>query len=335
MHDYLIRHDIESDQTTYLAENISGPANFTADLSRAVFLQVSRTHPPEIFLLEGKTSRQLTQVYKELDGLSAFFIRSGEVEVAGRNGDRRNVMVARGLSAGKAGSIVDRTSWWPDRCDDRRLPTPRTYPVEVYLQHGIAVFSPNFRGSVNYGAPFRMKNALSQGEGDYDDVMTGIDYLVARGIADPDRLGLMGWSYGGYLTASVVTQTNRFKAASIGAPATDWTTYYGQSDGPKEVLWTYFGGTPWEVPQNYAKHSPRSKLKDIRTAVSLASGRRGYQPQCGDLSRPDRPSSGSGVRRLSPGGTRHLRTCACPRRHGAEPQLVSSLDARTLERILC
>ena len=110
------------------------------------------------------------------------------------------------------------------------FPTPRTYPTQVFLQNGIAVFAPNFRGSVNYGAAFTKKSAQSQGIGDYQDVMTGIDALIARGIADPDRLGVMGWSYGGYLTASVITQTNRFKAASIGAPATDWITYYGQSD---------------------------------------------------------------------------------------------------------
>ena len=102
--------------------------------------------------------------------------------------------------------------------------------------------------------------------------MTGIDSLILRGIADPERLGIMGWSYGGYLTTSMLTQTHRFKAASIGAPATDWATYYGQSDGAKEVLWTYFGGTPWEVPENYARHSPRSRLKEIRTPCLLQVG---------------------------------------------------------------
>jgi dipeptidyl aminopeptidase/acylaminoacyl peptidase len=272
VHDYLIRHDIESDRTTYLAENISGSASFTTDLSRAVFLQVSRTHPPEIALLDGKTSRQLTQVYKELDSYPRF--SSEVVKWKSRDGLEIEGMLwlPVGYQTGKRVPLLTELHGGPTGVTIDAFPTPRTYPVEVYLQNGIAVFSPNFRGSVNYGAPFRMKNALSQGEGDYDDVMTGIDYLVARGIADPDRLGVMGWSYGGYLTASIVTQTNRFKAASIGAPATDWMTYYGQSDGPKEVLWTYFGGTPWEVPQNYAKHSPRTRLKEIRTPCLLQVG---------------------------------------------------------------
>jgi len=152
------------------------------------------------------------------------------------------------------------------------FPLPRVYPIQVFLQQGIAVFSPNFRGSVNYGAAFRLKNAQSQGIGDYDDVMTGINALVSRGIADPDRLGVMGWSYGGYLTGSVITQTNRFKAASIGAPATDWITYYGQSDAGPEILSTYFGGSPWDKPENYTRHSSRGRLKDIRTPALLQVG---------------------------------------------------------------
>jgi dipeptidyl aminopeptidase/acylaminoacyl peptidase len=82
----------------------------------------------------------------------------------------------------------------------------------------------------------------------------------------------MGWSYGGYLTAAVITQTQRFKVASIGAPATDWITYYGQSDAPRDILRSYFGGSPWEVPENYQRHSPRYRLKNIRTPSLLQVG---------------------------------------------------------------
>ena len=79
-------------------------------------------------------------------------------------------------------------------------PVPRTYPTQLYLQAGFAVLAPNFRGSSNYGASLRLANIKSQGFGDMDDVLTGIDHLVAQGIADPDRLGVMGWSYGGFLS---------------------------------------------------------------------------------------------------------------------------------------
>lgn len=272
VHDFLMLHDIASDRVTRLAENISGAASFTPALNRAVFLQVSRTHPAEIMLMEGKSVRQLTHVHDYLAGMPRF---SAEV-VKWKSRDGLEVegmlWLPVGYEPGKRVPLLTELHGGPTGVTLDAFPQPRTYPVQLFLQKGIAVFSPNFRGSVNYGAVFRMKNALSQGEGDYDDVMTGIDALITSGIADPDRLGVMGWSYGGYLTTSMVTQTNRFKAASIGAPATDWITYYGQSDGPKEVLWTYFGGTPWEVPESYARHSPRFKLKQVRTPCLLQVG---------------------------------------------------------------
>ena len=271
--DVLIRHEIESNRTTTLAEKIAGTASFTHDLSRAVFLQVSRKHPPEIVFYDGKGTRPLTNVYKDLEALPQF--SSEVVKWKSRDGSDMEGMLwlPIGYEPGKRVPLLTELHGGPTGVTLDAFPTPRTYPVQVYLQNGIAVFSPNFRGSVNYGATIRMKNAKSQGEGDYDDVMTGIDHLIARGIADANRLGVMGWSYGGYLTISTVTQTNRFKAASIGAPATDWATYYGQSDGPKEVLWSYFGGTPWEVPESYARHSPRAKLKDVRTPCLLQVGK--------------------------------------------------------------
>jgi dipeptidyl aminopeptidase/acylaminoacyl peptidase len=117
-----------------------------------------------------------------------------------------------------------------------------------------------------------LKNIDSQGFGDFDDVMSGVDFLIKEGIADPDRLGVMGWSYGGFLTAWVIGHTNRFKAASVGAPATDWVTYYAQSDGPRSTLLTYFGGTPWDKPDNYNRHSPRAGIANIRTPSLLQIG---------------------------------------------------------------
>jgi dipeptidyl aminopeptidase/acylaminoacyl peptidase len=270
--DVLVRHDLDTNQTTTLAGHIAGSASFDRVLSRAVFLQVSSARPPEIVLLEGGSTRQLTHLHDDLERLPHFSCEV--VRWKSRDGLPVEGMLwlPVGYKPGNRVPMLTELHGGPTGVTLEAFPTPRTYPIQVYLQQGIAVFSPNFRGSVNYGADFRLKNALSQGEGDYGDVMTGIDSIIVRGIADPDRLGIMGWSYGGYLTASIVTKTNRFKAASIGAPATDWTTYYGQTDGPKEVLATYFGGTPWEVPESYARHSPRSRLKDIRTPCLLQVG---------------------------------------------------------------
>jgi dipeptidyl aminopeptidase/acylaminoacyl peptidase len=270
--DYLLRQELSSGKITVLADRIAGAASFTPDLSRAVFSRTSTSRPPEITLLDHGKLQPITSLS---DGLDQYPKVSSRVlkwrspdglEIEGvlwlpfsyRPGTRVPLLVE--LHGGPTGATLD------------AFPIPRTYPTQVFLERGFAIFSPNFRGSANYGANFRLRNALSQGAGDYQDVMSGIDLLITQGIADPDRLGVMGWSYGGYLTGAVISQTNRFKAASIGAPATDWITYYGQFDGAKEVLWTYFGGTPWDVPENYIRHSYRSRLKDIRTPSLLQVG---------------------------------------------------------------
>ena len=270
--DILVDHDLESDKAEVLTEQIAGTPSYSAAGDVAVYLKTSTAHPPEIFVRGGGVERQVTNLQASVAGLPR--IRSERIGWKSKDGLRvegvlwlpvnyqagRQVPVLVELHGGPTGIVLD------------AFPIPRTYPTQVFLQNGIAVFAPNFRGSVNYGPAFRLKNAQSQGIGDYEDVMTGVDHLVARGIADPDRLGIMGWSYGGYLTAAVITQTERFKAASIGAPATDWITYYGQSDAPRDILRSYFGGSPWEVPENYQRHSPRYRLKNIRTPSLLQVG---------------------------------------------------------------
>jgi dipeptidyl aminopeptidase/acylaminoacyl peptidase len=270
--DLLVSHDVQSDEVKLLTEAISGAASFTSDGSQAVLLKSSPVRPPEVFLRSGNEERQLTHVQ---DGIAAYPTIHSEV-VRWKSPDGLPLEGILWLpinhEPGTRAPLLTELHGGPTGVSLQSFPIPRVYPIQVFLQQGIAVFSPNFRGSCNYGAPFRLKNAMSQGIGDYADVMSGIDALVSRGIADPNRLGVMGWSYGGYLTGSVISQTNRFKAASVGAPATDWITYYGQSDGAPEVLRTYFGGSPWDVPENYNRHSSRGKLKDVRTPALLQVG---------------------------------------------------------------
>jgi dipeptidyl aminopeptidase/acylaminoacyl peptidase len=102
--------------------------------------------------------------------------------------------------------------------------------------------------------------------------MTGIDALVQQGIADPERLGVMGWSYGGFLSAWILGHSDRFKAISIGAPGADWMSWYSRSDGPREVMWTYFGGKPWDHWESYNRHSPRYSLRYAKTPSLLLHG---------------------------------------------------------------
>ena len=270
--DYLVRQDLSSGRIELVTDRVASAPSFTGDLSRAVFLKASGDRPGEVTLLEGAKETRLTDAGGALADYSA--VQPRKVSWKSRDGlpiegvlllpfhyqPGHRVPLLVELHGGPTGVVTD------------SFPVPRTYPTQAFLEKGFAILAPNFRGSVNYGAEFRLKNIDSQGFGDFDDVMSGVDSLIEQGIADPDRLGVMGWSYGGYLTAWIIGHTDRFKAASVGAPATDWITYYGQSDGPRSTLLTYFGGTPWDKPDAYNRHSPRTGIARIRTPALLQVG---------------------------------------------------------------
>ncbi len=141
----------------------------------------------------------------------------------------------------------------------------------IWAGKGYAVFLPNFRGSSNYGEKFLQGDFNDWGNGDYQDVQSGIDYLVEIGIADPDKLGIAGWSYGGYMTAWTVTQTNRFKAASLGAGLTNLYSMYSQNDIPS-TMDDYLGGAPWDRYEIYQKCSPMTYIKNAKTPTLILHG---------------------------------------------------------------
>lgn len=142
---------------------------------------------------------------------------------------------------------------------------------QIWAGKGYAVFLPNFRGSGNYGEKFIKGNLDDWGNGDYNDIMSGVDHLLKQGIADPDKLGIAGWSYGGYMTAWIVTQTNLFKAASLGAGLTNLFSMYSQNDIPS-ALDAYLGGAPWDRLEIYRKVSPMSYIKNAKTPTLILHG---------------------------------------------------------------
>ncbi len=150
---------------------------------------------------------------------------------------------------------------------------PSPYSAAVFAAEGYAVLRANPRGSSGYGTVFRRANEKDWGGGDYRDLMAGVDALVAMGIADPDRLGVMGWSYGGFMTSWIVTQTDRFKAASIGAPVTDLVSFTGTADIPSFIP-DYFGGELWDpkIAETYWAHSPMAYVGRVKTPSLIQQG---------------------------------------------------------------
>ncbi len=146
-----------------------------------------------------------------------------------------------------------------------------SYPIATFASKGYAILRPNPRGSSGYGTEFRRANIKDWGVGDYQDLMTGVDKVIAMGVADPERLGVMGWSYGGYMTSTIITKTKRFKAASAGAPVTNLMSFTTTADIPGFIP-DYFGGQYWEAPDVYAKHSAMFNIKGVSTPTLVQHG---------------------------------------------------------------
>ncbi len=133
---------------------------------------------------------------------------------------------------------------------------------------GYVVLLPNPRGSATYGEAFSLACVKDWGGKDYEDTMAGVDELVRRGVADPERLFVGGYSYGGYMTGWTVGHTDRFRAAVIGAPVSDLVSKFGESDLPTWYPYE-IGGTHWENPEAYRAHSPITYLPSVKTPVLL------------------------------------------------------------------
>ena len=154
------------------------------------------------------------------------------------------------------------------------LPGPApsyVYPILQWLDKGALVLMPNYRGSAGYGEEFRKLNVENLGVGDAWDVMSGIEYLDRKGLIDTKRMGAMGWSQGGYISAFLTTNTNVFKAISVGAGISNWMTYYVNTD-IHPFTRQYLKATPWENEEIYRKTSPMTNINNASTPTLIQHG---------------------------------------------------------------
>jgi dipeptidyl aminopeptidase/acylaminoacyl peptidase len=141
----------------------------------------------------------------------------------------------------------------------------------MFAAKGALILKPNYRGSAGYGEKFRSLNVRNLGLGDYQDVISGVDYLVAKGMVDKDRVGAMGWSQGGYISAFITTYSTRFKAVSVGAGISDWMTYYVNTD-IHPFTRQYLKATPWDDADIYRKTSPIFYIRNAKTPTLIQHG---------------------------------------------------------------
>lgn len=152
---------------------------------------------------------------------------------------------------------------WPRPFEDSR--------IALLASQGYFVFYPNFRGSAGFGEHFKRANVKDFGGGDLRDILAGIGHIVATRPVDDRRIGITGWSYGGYMTMWALTQTPRFRAAVVGAGLSDWLSYYGEN-GIDEWMIPFFGTSVYDDPGVYAKSSPINFVKHVRTPTLLVVG---------------------------------------------------------------
>ncbi len=159
----------------------------------------------------------------------------------------------------------------PTGIDRPTLLDTRYYPTDAWAGRDALVLKVNYRGSAGYGEKFRELNYRNLGVGDAWDVVSGIDHLVAQGWVDPARVGCMGWSQGGYISAFLTTATTRCAAVSVGAGISNWATYYYNTDITPFTI-QYLGDDPADDPAIYEKTSPMSHVKKAKTPTLIQHG---------------------------------------------------------------
>ncbi|MBS4537530.1 S9 family peptidase [Clostridium sp. D2Q-11] len=161
--------------------------------------------------------------------------------------------------------VIDSAFPMPSVCFNEK------YPIEQFIEKGFIVLEPNYRGTSGYGNEFLKSKYRKLVTAYYDDVISGVDELVDKGIADKDKVGIMGWSHGGYISSFCSTFSSRFKAISVGGGITNWITYYVNTDIPYSVRMN-LGDNPWNDPEIYAQTSPMTYIKSACTPTLIQHG---------------------------------------------------------------
>ncbi|MFW6201723.1 MAG: prolyl oligopeptidase family serine peptidase [Gemmatimonadota bacterium] len=265
----LYRLDVASDAVERVSslEGVVSSAHWSRDHDRVAFVFASPTSPGDIFSAaypEGDTVR-VSDANPELRGRE---LSEPEV-VRWRSADGLEIegLLYRPSAAAGPGAFILEIHGGPAGVFTRGFDSD----AQILAAHGYAVLQPNVRGSTGYGDALLRGNMRDIGGGDYDDLMTGVDAMIERGVAHPDSLAVKGWSYGGILGGWTITRTERFRAASLGAMVADWRSEYGAGFHFDVVRW-YIGGDPWTERERWIEMSSYTYVDRIETPTILFHG---------------------------------------------------------------
>jgi dipeptidyl aminopeptidase/acylaminoacyl peptidase len=276
VHNELMRVDVATAQLTALTkgEHTIGNWRYSETAKIHIFTRNTPTRGSEVTVLPengGTAPMRVTNVFEYVE--QQFKVaRQERITWKGADGQEIEGLLFYPVDyrAGQRYPLIVQTHGGPNDSDKFAFTTE----AQVYAGKGYAVLRPNYRGSTGYGDVFLRDVVGGYFKQGHLDVMTGIDAVIAKGIADPDKLGKMGWSAGGHMTNKIVTFTDRFKAASSGAGVANWISMYAQSDF-RDLRTPWFGGTPWQknAPIDlFWNHSPLKDAANVKTPTIFLVG---------------------------------------------------------------
>ena len=244
--------------------------SLSADQKNSAVIRQSYSHPPEVWAGPIGNWQQVTHLNDN--------IKSGWGEARNEHWSSDHKQVQGWLLYPKdydpkrryplvvcvhGGPAVGEVPLWPEPF----------FNTAVLAAEGYFVLYPNPRGSYGQGEAFTRANVKDFGYGDFRDILAGVDHVVKTLPVDNDRIGITGWSYGGYMTMWAVTQTTRFRAAVAGAGLSNWQSYYGENDIDEWMI-PYFGASVYNDPAVYAKSSPMNFIRNAKSPTLVLVGDR-------------------------------------------------------------
>jgi dipeptidyl aminopeptidase/acylaminoacyl peptidase len=246
---------------------------FTKDGKQMAFASPSPTSLSELFVasIDNFAPRKLTTMTDQVKELT--LARREVVSWQSKDGATIEGVLLKPVDfdSGKKYPLLCIIHGGPTGIDLPTLLDARYYPSDIWAAKGALVLKVNYRGSAGYGEQFRQLNVRNLGVGDAWDVLSGVDYLIAKGWVDPQKIGCMGWSQGGYISAFLTTSSDRFAAISVGAGISNWATYYYNTDITPFTI-QYLGNDPAEDPEVYKKTSPMSYIMQAKTPTLIQHG---------------------------------------------------------------
>ena len=273
---HLFRVDPSTGVITRISKDDSlmlGGGSFTKDGRTMALAANSPTSVGEIYVtaIEPFAPRKLTSMTDQVAGYTLG--RREVISWKSRDGTTIEGVLIKpaDFDASKKQPLLCIIHGGPTGVDRPTMIDTQIYPSDIWASRGALILKVNYRGSAGYGEKFRQLNVRNLGVGDAWDVLSGVDHLAKLGWVDPKRVGCMGWSQGGYISAFLTTSSDQFAAISVGAGISNWATYYYNTDITPFTI-QYLGADPAADPEVYAKTSPMTYIKQAKTPTLIQHG---------------------------------------------------------------